>query len=320
MRIFLQSLLENELIEDVKPYNHPFYIFKEDSDKLLLLIHGAVGSPADFGFLKMRSELLPFNIYSTLLPGHGRSYKDLQKIEWTDCYNHVEELLNKVVSSGKFDEIFMLGHSFGGVLTLKIASSYDLNGIITGGAPIISALETKRSKDAWKHTVGDAVRHTRGRVKNIECPILIFHASNDAIISPKNAFEIHNTVLSEEKYLFVDNYSGHFIFSLSSYERVFKNIINFVSMDRKLYDVAFRIEVKGERSMHLLGTFSNWGKNGLIKLERNGDYWEVVLKLKRGIHEYYFLRDKVTRVIDPLKSRVRTSWSEHSIIHVPDDG
>ena len=90
--------------------------------KAILIIHGFTGTLYDNEYLMNYLEYQPsFDVYAKTLPGHNQSrYKDCKYTDWVDF---VEEEINLLIHYG-YHEIYLIGHSMGGVLASIVASKY----------------------------------------------------------------------------------------------------------------------------------------------------------------------------------------------------
>ncbi len=101
----------------------------------ILMIHGYSSSTLA---LKSTAEALNkkgYTVYCILLPGHGRTLDDLEKVTKKDYYNFVDDKFDEF--SKKVDKVFVLGHSLGGLLTLRLAANRDIDGIIVTSVPMM---------------------------------------------------------------------------------------------------------------------------------------------------------------------------------------
>ena len=107
----------------------------EAGERAVLLLHGFTGHSAD---VRMLGRYLQKNGYTTHAPiyrGHGQELEaliDARPDEWwadvMDALNHLREL--------GYEKIAVVGLSLGGVLSLKLAYSEPIQGVITMCAPM----------------------------------------------------------------------------------------------------------------------------------------------------------------------------------------
>lgn len=158
------------------------------------------------------------------LPGFGES-KEPDNI-WT-MYDYAD-CINKLLKSLKIDNPIMIGHSFGGKISLIYASKYKVNKLILFGSPYkkeIKKLSTKTKILKFLKKVpilnkleGFAKKHIGSRdykeasefmrkilvehvnlditedVKKIECPTLIVWGSMDQEVPIEEAYELEKII------------------------------------------------------------------------------------------------------------------------------
>jgi carboxylesterase len=115
----------------------------------ILLIHGYATS--SLAFLEMAKEFNQhgYTVYSALLPGHGTTVEDLDTVTREDYYRYVEEKLQEF--SGKVDRVFVVGHSLGALLTVRLAARHEnIEAIALMSAPVAN-LEDKLGEESLQH-------------------------------------------------------------------------------------------------------------------------------------------------------------------------
>ena len=116
------------MIEGGEPF------FMKGGSSGVLLIHGFTGLPAGMFLLGEFLNRAGFSVLCPRLAGHGTSERDLMRTNKNDWFNSV--LDGFYILRGICDKIFVVGHSMGGLLTLKLAVKYQISKIITLAAPI----------------------------------------------------------------------------------------------------------------------------------------------------------------------------------------
>ncbi|MGB9794430.1 alpha/beta hydrolase [Caldisericum exile] len=95
----------------------------------ILLIHGFTGNLKTLSYLKDQFENNGFIVEMPSLSGHNSNYRDLEKVNYEDWFNDVENSYRKL--SEKTDTIFALGLSMGGALALHLQTKFkDIKGLI----------------------------------------------------------------------------------------------------------------------------------------------------------------------------------------------
>ena len=90
--------------------------------KAILLIHGFVGGNYDYENLPNELQLYRnFDVFTFTLPGHEKTVvKGVKYQEWLDA--SVEKI--KFLIENNYKEIYLIGHSMGGVIATYLASKY----------------------------------------------------------------------------------------------------------------------------------------------------------------------------------------------------
>lgn len=89
----------------------------EGAEKLIVFIHGFMGSPDQFLYLADAVYNRGCSYLSILLPGHGVSSREFSKFGARDWQQHVQSELLKV--RDRYSKIYLVGHSMGGLISLN---------------------------------------------------------------------------------------------------------------------------------------------------------------------------------------------------------
>lgn len=216
--------------------------------KAVLIIHGFTGNLYDNEYLMNYLEYEPkFDVYAKTLPGHTKErFENCKYPEWV---TFVEDEIEHLIQNG-YHEIYVVGHSMGGVLASIIATKYkQVKKLVLVNAAFdyfnfkqnkIDLLENK-SFDKYKGILDKAFRTSpsfiieftklikryRNVINNIKCDILILQSTEDEIIPLETGEFIYNNVASEKKCLTYLNECSHVVFignrkdEISEYIRVF---------------------------------------------------------------------------------------------------
>ena len=111
----------------------PFFM-KSDGSSGVLLIHGFTGLPIELFLLGKALNRAGFNVLCPRVAGHGTNEQDLMRTTKDDWFNSV--LDGFFILRGACDKIFVVGHSMGGLLTLKLSTKHEISKIVTLAAPI----------------------------------------------------------------------------------------------------------------------------------------------------------------------------------------
>ncbi len=225
----------------------------------VLLVHGFTGSPQSMRGLGEYLGDKGLSVVGIRLPGHATTWQDLNTRtapEWIDA---VDVAFEKVAA--EHDEVFIVGLSFGGTLTLNLAArrSDDIAGLVSLAgmvhtndprrflAPVIRFLVKSlpgvgndicdpnareicydRLPAAAAYSMLGLVRATRAELPKVTCPILIQHARQDHTVHPGNAQMIYDQISSTDKQLVFYERSYHVITLDYEKDQVFEKTFGFI--------------------------------------------------------------------------------------------
>ncbi len=110
-------------------------IFIKKGKKIAMLLHGFTTSPKEFKELADNLAKNDISVYAPLLPGHGTSPERLAVTKYYQWVEFVDEQIEMLLH--EYEEIYIVGNSFGGNLALISAQkSKKIKGIVTLGTPI----------------------------------------------------------------------------------------------------------------------------------------------------------------------------------------
>lgn len=158
------------------------------------------------------------------LPGHGKSEEPKETWLLTDFVNMIHELLKTL----NVDNPILIGHSFGGKISLLYASTYQVKKLILFASPfkikknpnslkvkVLKKLKTlpglKNLAETMKKHMGSVdyrnaspimreilVKHVNTditeNVKKITCPTIIIWGTNDAAVPIADAYELESLI------------------------------------------------------------------------------------------------------------------------------
>ena len=98
---------------------HKEYIrISDDSDTVILFIHGIVGTPNHFNeFISLVPDSI--SVYNLLLDGHGKGVKDFAKTSMIKWETQVASVVEKLSST--HEKIYIVAHSLGTLLAIEQA-------------------------------------------------------------------------------------------------------------------------------------------------------------------------------------------------------
>ncbi len=207
--------------------------------KAILIIHGFAGGTYDEEKLANYLELnRNFDVFQFTLPGHNRN---LSKANYMDWINYSEDMLKWLIAK-RYYNIYLIGHSMGGVIATYLASKYKEVKKLVLAAPSFQYLSvvkdnlniTKSIKMTPKviETYGkdeviarflklnigtlkqfaDLVKHYYDYPKFVTCPILIIQGKNDNLVPLTSSEYVYNSVKSNVKKLVYVNGLTHDVF------------------------------------------------------------------------------------------------------------
>ena len=202
--------------------------------RAVLIIHGFVGSLYDNEYLMNYLELdKKFDVFARTLPGHHETF-NYQKVGFTDWTNYVEGEVIKLIKFG-YKEIYLIGHSMGGVLSGCLATKFkQIKKIVFINAAFnylnlkqnkVDILENKDYKDYLE--VFDKVLHTsipfflefvklvkanHDCLKNVYQEVLVLQSDIDQVVPIENGVEIYKNLGSKRKYLTYLKEERHAVF------------------------------------------------------------------------------------------------------------
>ncbi|MCD7035907.1 alpha/beta fold hydrolase [Metabacillus sp. GX 13764] len=221
------------MIPKVIPGAEPIFI--KGNSIGFLLAHGFNGTPQSMEGLSRKFAEAGFTVYAPRMKGHGTSPADLEACTSSDWLRSLEEgftLLKKAC-----DKVFIVGQSMGSALTIQLASRSDADGIILintalevpgyekyknessprfiqEGRPDIKNPDVKEIAYSEVpltavHELFSLMKTTRPVIKDVTCPVLLFHSAEDHVVPQSCSDYIYETVSSSLKEYIHLNHSYH---------------------------------------------------------------------------------------------------------------
>ena len=220
----------------------------------ILIIHGFVGGTYDQENLANYLELnRKFDVFAYTLPGHD---KNLSKVKYNEWITYSEEKIEWLIDNG-YKNIYLIGHSMGGVIASYLSTKYKQVKKLVLAAPSFHYLNVTNEKlnvaDSLKQTpeiikeygseeiisrilklnVAGAkefmklVREYYNSPKEINCPVLIIQGKNDKVVPISSSKYVYETVKSKIKKIVYVEGLGHEVFKSSKDKEIFKLVENF---------------------------------------------------------------------------------------------
>jgi len=220
----------------------------------VLLIHGFTGTPSEVRFLGEFLRDKGYTVKGILLKGHGTTPEDMKRCGYRDWIRGAVEGYKSLKQ--ECDEVFSVGLSMGGLLSLYLARNYDVRGVATLSAPIrihgrlaafsfiernfktyilrnqekkdINIISYDRSPIISVHNLFKLIRYVKTNLKYIEKPVLVMQSYGDRTVSPMSANIIYNNIGSKDKSIIYLRKSGHLITCDKEKEQVFEEVYSFI--------------------------------------------------------------------------------------------
>lgn len=228
--------------------------------KAILIIHGFAGGSYDQEDLANYLELnRSFDVYQFTLPGHDRS---LGKAKYKDWIKKSEEQIEWLIRNG-YNNIYLIGHSMGGVIATYLSTKYRQVKKLVLGAPafhylnvekeninVIESLKTapKLLEDYkgdeiisrfLKLNVGTLkefttlVKEYYDSPKDVICPVLILQGNKDNIVPISSSEYVYESLNKNVKKLVIIDGVTHDIFRTNKKEEIFEIVEDFLKYNTK---------------------------------------------------------------------------------------
>lgn len=223
--------------------------------KAILLIHGFAGGNYDYNSLGNDLELYnSFDVFTFTLPGHERMIID--KVTRKDWIKKAEDEIEKIINAN-YKEVYVIGHSMGGVIASHLASKYKEVKKLVLAAPAFHYLAFKGDKvdviesikklpNLFKNYAPEEVlsrifkipaptikefmklveEHTKD-IKDITCPTLILHGEKDDIVPIDSVQYVYDNIKSKSVTLIELHSLTHDLFMNDRYDEVRDIIVKF---------------------------------------------------------------------------------------------
>lgn len=232
--------------------------------KAILMIHGFVGGNYDFGSLHNELQLYNrFDVFTFTLPAHEKFIvSDVKYQEWIEeSIKQVEFLINN-----GYKEIYLIGHSMGGVIAAYIASRYKEIKKLVLAAPAFryfhfkdGKLDIKSLNKSFKSIPGiikemnseqviskilktpisttleftKLVNYCQNCVEYINCDTLTIHGINDTVVPSEGTEHVYNSIKSKTNILINVKELNHDCFTSQRSKEVNQIIKKFLIENQK---------------------------------------------------------------------------------------
>lgn len=247
------------------PTAEPFLLVGEANKPACLLVHGFTGTPKE---MRWMGEFLHGQGYTCLgvrLAGHATHPEDMIRSTRADWIASVEDGYHTLC--GLTDNIFMIGLSMGGILSLLLATRLDVMGVVALSTPqrmpsdypvwlmrMISRFMPFHRKGSDEPGSGwfdssayrEHISYPRNPVRSaaelkllilemrealpvVHVPVLLMHSRDDRYVLPDNMEHIYNklTGVSDKTRLYISG-SGHVLPRDAARQQVFQHTLEFI--------------------------------------------------------------------------------------------
>ena len=226
--------------------------------KAILIIHGFAGGTYDVEDLANELELVNnFDVYQFTLPGHN---KNLSKVKYQEWIKKSEEKVEWLIKNG-YNDIYIIGHSMGGVIASHLATKYKKIKKLVLAAPAFHYLNVIKDNLNIKESLKvapkvieyygkdevvarilkldiSAIREFMMLVKkyydtpsNIICPVLIFQGTDDNLVPTSSSEYVYKSLNKNVKKLVYIEGANHEIFNDDKKEKIFEIVKKFLKQN-----------------------------------------------------------------------------------------
>jgi carboxylesterase len=250
-------------MSQIIPTAEPFF-FPASTEVGILLVHGFTGAPKEMRWMGEYLHQQGFTVLGIRLAGHATRPEDMLRSNYTDWLASVEDGFHLL--SGAVKNVYMMGLSMGGILTLTTVAYLPVKGLVTMSTPyslppdprlrhiewLSKAIpfmpkgdeepgSTWFDKEAWKehvsypqnplHGIGELNKLLglmHAALPQIRIPALLIHSKNDNYVVKDSLQQIYEHLGTSDKQMLWIKGSGHVITRDAQRQTVFKAAADFV--------------------------------------------------------------------------------------------
>ncbi len=251
------------------PTAEPFFF--PGGRKGVLLVHGFTGAPKEMRLMgEYLNRELGFTCLGVRLTGHATTPDDMIHSRWTDWTASVEDGYNLLC--GAADDVYLVGLSMGGALSLLMSTRLDVKGVVAMSSPydligaypvwllrLLSYFKAYIRKtnevpgSSWvdKKAYAEHVSYPfnpirsaaelklllenmRAALPKVNVPVCLMHSSDDDYVLPGNMEKIYAALTNvSDKTKFYLTGSGHALTIDAARDQVFEIARNFIQRVEK---------------------------------------------------------------------------------------
>ena len=251
-----------QIIPSAEPF---FFPGKGDNARIgCLVTHGFTGAPKEMRWLGEYLNCQGYTVCGIRLAGHATRPKDMLRSRWQDWLLSVEDGINLLRACT--DQIFLLGLSMGGILSLTAAARFDINGVVAMSTPydlppsplprwvfhVMSWFKPYVPKGkvpgsgwfdqaAYRQHVAYPMNPVRSAIElkllidemhaalpKISVPVLLIHSRDDDYVIKDSMQRIYNLLGSSKKEMMWVEGGGHVMTEEPTRDTVFKAAADFI--------------------------------------------------------------------------------------------
>jgi carboxylesterase len=257
----------NLFMSQIIPTAEPFFFPGEGKKARIgcLVTHGFTGTPKEMRWLGEYLNHQGYSVCGIRLNGHATRPEDMIRSHWRDWLLSVEDGYNLLRSCT--GQVFLLGLSMGGVLTLTAAARFEIQGVVAMSTPFdlpplpmplwairwLSRVKPYLPKgrlpgSGWfdKAAYNQHVAYPMNPVRSglelkllieemhaslprISVPVLLIHSRNDDYVIKDSMQQIYARLTTPDKQMLWVEGGGHVITEEPTKEAVFKAAADFVT-------------------------------------------------------------------------------------------
>ena len=243
----------------------PFFFLRDRSKPACLLIHGFTGTPKEMRWMGEYLYQQGFTCLGVRLTGHATNPEDMIRSNYVDWIASVEDGYSLL--RGVTDNIYFVGLSMGGILSLLMSTWLKVRGVVAMSTPykLRDDLRLKYvkligrfmpylpksneppgsgwfDKDAWRDHVSypqNPVRSIgelnkllgvmRAALRQVRVPVLLIHSRDDKYVLPENMEMVDAALVnvSDKAKLYITG-SGHVVTRDAARQQVFEAAVEFI--------------------------------------------------------------------------------------------
>lgn len=101
-----------------------------------LVVHGFMAAPPEVGWMGQHLAQQGYTVYVPRLTGHGIDPRHMRRMRWEDWYAQVLDAYHLLRQQS--EQLFVIGHSMGGLLALLLSTQEPLDALTVAASPVIT--------------------------------------------------------------------------------------------------------------------------------------------------------------------------------------